>query len=194
MQLSLDQLQALDQSQEFCALPVRMAQDKVPDDTWWMTLDALVVNGAKIKIWEAAHYVALMFDTYGDAISRVDVGFSQVNIGDLHMAGHVMINGSNYADDDTMGLEAIVLAQVLAVDEGDVLRAAGERLSNLANTNLLGQLSTLQNALHGLTSAQQCREVATRFAPEVDAWVWRTALIDQISPSHRPTMGRAHKM
>lgn len=98
MNLSLDQLRELTQSQEFFALPVRMAQEKVPDDTWCMTLDALVVNGAKAKIREAAH--------------------------------------------------------------------------------------------HKLDNAQQCRKVAARFAPEIDAWARRAILAELATSTDRPAVGR----
>lgn len=177
MRFNLDTLQALTQSADYCALPTRFAREAVPDDNWWQILEALTDEGARIKVWEIGQCAALLFDTYGDLIEEVslDVGHYTIS-NEPYMTLVLNINGQQCLEDragleDGVDLEDETLDAMEAIDGKVVVESVVERLSNLANSNLLGKIGTLEAELSKpYTSGDEARARAAGAAPRIEAW------------------------
>lgn len=196
MRFNLDTLQALTQSADYCALPTRFAREAVPDDNWWQILEALTDEGALIKVWEIGQCAALLFDTYGDLIDEVsmDVGHYALS-NEPYMTLVLNINGLRCGF-DRVDLEYETLDAMEAIDGKVVVGAVVERLSNLANSNLLGKTSILEAELaKPYTSGDEARARAAVAAPRIEAWARQQQLTLMASDTREDGVARKpHKM
>lgn len=196
MRFNLDTLQALTQSADYYALPTRFAREAVPDDNWWQILEALTDEGARIKVWEIGQCAALLFDTYGDLIEEVslDVGHYAMS-NEPYMTLVLNINGQQCLE-DRVDLEDETLDAMEAIDGKVVVGSVVERLSNLANSNLLGKIGTLEAELSKpYTSGDEARARAAGAAPRIEAWARQQRLTLMASTAQDDGPARkSHKM
>lgn len=173
-----DQLKELITNPDFQHLPQVLEKQ---DQPWWDLLDGVVTNATKLNIWIAAQSVALLFDTYDEVIESVQISVDteshktetylsvMLNINDAHC-----YDGSEELDSETHD-------KMDGIDGEKAFELTVSEINDIGNGHLLSRIGLLQDAFEEpFFNSAKAREIAQKYAPEIDAWA-RQFLLERVA-------------
>ena len=176
---TLEALETLMASEHYNRLPMRLAEEKSEgsDNRWWQIHEVMVENEAKLQIWEAAQWISLLFDTYGDLVESVSLNLDLTRDRDeVHPNTSLYIN-DEICHEDKASLDDDTIDAMDELDDRRVFHKVVDKLNNIASSHLLQEMSRLQAAFGDtIRSSSQARQVGMEHAGEVQARLEALAL------------------
>ena len=171
MKLDLDALTTITSSKAYNQLPLAVAarSDKAH---WWQMHEAVSEAGARLQVWEAAQYIALLFDTYPGLVNSVRLSLNlHDEQGEVYADNYTYIN-EVVAHDQATDLLVDEIDAIEAIDDARVLWAAVDALNDVATLQLASHIEMLRSAFgRKITSAEQARAVAQEMGGEMTACI-----------------------
>lgn len=197
MKMTLEKLKKLLDDPQYQDLTVDLARSNSSGRQWWAVMDSIVEQGANNAIWETTQWIALILETYPDAIDSVRVNFDTEYDGDdTYLTSTVFINGS-HCFDGHIELNDEVLDACEKVDGMETLEDAVAALDEAGDSNLLSRVGYLKSAFdQDFTCVKQARKTGEDHAPDHHAFFVRKMLGDIANDAKQeaPSVARKPKV
>lgn len=183
MSLDLDTLHRITQSKTYNQLPLTLAQRK-EGAKWWQMQEAVSEESARLQVWEAAQYIALLFDTYPGLIQdvRLSLNLADEN-GAMYADNYTYINDES-AHDQAPNLLSDERDAIDEIDDARVLWAVVDTLNDVATMQLAAHVEILREAFgRKITSAEQARQIGRELGGAMAAHIEAEVLEQVVGPA-----------
>lgn len=174
---TLRDLQTLIKSPDYMAIALGNQESG-----WQGSLNSPSDVAARLHAWESLQAIAVLFETYGEAMQRVELNVEIQRDEDEHSFAEawLQINGHDCMRVDDIGdFDSDLQDQMDDIDNMEALEECVDRILTLPNHAIIRHFEVFENATKGtLTSAEQARERAAAVAAPF-AWRIHSILVDR---------------